>query len=304
MNNNSFSNVEFDKMMTNYCSRRKQMAFNVKKEDTKMKKSKKVLICSVTAICLVAVLTVGIFTNELTQGLFPNSTPVSFVVSAKAAETDDAKVLTNVKSYLSSADYEEKIPDINVSYHKTNGITVSVEPIWFSLSGDNIETFDFQCDNGHLSYIIPNSKEEKNNGNTSITQDDYFKQDKSLKNIPYDRENPNNLQVIWVADDTYTKEVIDYVAQYGYSQEYYHAHAYDDAELMKLVKDYSHEHLNTSEDFSKYYGGNITVTAHFEDGSTETAVLEVTVDYKNIETATTAEYIEIYGSGNYMLAYK
>lgn len=303
MCNNKFSDDDFEKMMTNYCSRKRQIAFNVKKEDTKMKKSKKVLICSVTAICLVVVLTVGIFSNELSQMLFPDSTPVGFVISVGAAETDNGKILNNVKSYLSSADYEEKIPDINVSYYKTNGIIVSAEPIWFNLSGDNIETFDFQCDNGQLSYIISDLKEDKNN-DKAITQDDYFKNGNSLKNIPYDSENQKNLQVTWVAGDTYTKEVIDYVAQFGYTQEYYYAHLYDDAELMKLVKDYSQEHLNTSDDFIKYYGGNITVTAHFKDGSTETAVIEVTVDYKKIEPTTTAEYIETYGNGNYMLAYK
>lgn len=296
-------------MLKNYCSRKSQIAFNVREEKQKMKANKNIFRISVTAVCMIVILSAGIFSNQLfgkdkSQDV---SVPSGFSITAYAAENENEPVvLSNIKTELSSEIDDNSYPDIGVDYNERYGKLISVEPITFSISGKKLESIDFSCKSGNLNYIIPELKDGKLSGDNSVSQDDYFKKGQKLENIPYKNDDPNYSFVYWYPGDRDTEELNKYLSQNGYTEEDIDKLYETDYALAKLIKDFRDGILNTSEDFTEYYGDTITVTAHYKDGTTESADIEVAISYEQTGGADslvdgTTEY---YGVGKYVLSYK
>lgn len=296
-------------MLRNYCSRKSQIALSARTEEQKMKANKRIFTISATAVCMVAILSAGIF-SSLLLGKDKSqvvSAPSGFSITAYAAENEDKPVaLSNTKTELSSEIDGNSYPDIGVDYNERYGKLISVEPITFSISGNKLDSIDFSCKSGNLNYIIPELKDKKLSEDNSISQDDYFKKGQKLENIPYKSNDPDYSFVYWYPGDRDTEELNEYLAQHGYAEEDIGKLYETDDKLAKLIKDFRDGILNTSEDFTDYYGDTITVTAHYKDGTTESADIEVAVSYEQISGTDTLDdgTTENYGVGKYVLSYK
>lgn len=266
---------DLDVMLKNYCTRKSQIAFDVKTEKVKSDKVRSRLMYALTSAFALA-LVFSIVCAQFAQT--SNSvSPKGFSISASAAERE-AVMLQSVDVELCPK--EEKGIGGDIVFE--NGY-VSIEPIWFSMSGEDIETFDYKCENGLLYYVIPELKLQMlEDSNSTITQDDYFKKGQLLKSIPYNSNDENYIFVSWFSDRLEVE-----------ASEFFNM---DIAQISdEDFRNYRTERLKTDEDFSYYFGDTITVTAHYKDGTRETAVIEVTVD-------TTIDGDKIYG--NYVLKYK
>ena len=279
--NKKILNNNIDIMLKNYCSRKAQIAFDLDLQNSNPMKTKKgffAVAVSVMAIILVfSLVLVQVINIDNTTNVNDTSVmPKGFVISASAAEREPV-MLQNVEVELCPKDEKGLFADSVC----TNG-DVAIEPIWFNMSGENVETFDYKCTNGMMYYVIPELKDKMELSNGKIKQDDYFKKGKKLTDIPYDSSNPEYVFVSWYSDKI-DKEGMEYLSKAGYRQPY----------GQELV-DYRNEHLKTEEDFNRYFGDTITITAHYKDGTSETAVIEVSLDIRE-------ESGIIYG--NYVLKY-
>ncbi|MDO4749087.1 MAG: hypothetical protein Q4A12_07940 [Eubacteriales bacterium] len=272
--NKNMNDKEFDSMMKSYCTRKRQIAIDIELEQ-KSKSKKHISVMSVIASVLVIALAFGfVMFNPANYDV--GTVPKGFSVAVSAAERDAVK-LDSVDVQLCPKEEKGLGGDIKLE----NGM-VSLEPIWFSMSGKDIETFDYKCENGLLYYVIPDLKIEMLEGNDKINQDDYFKKGKELKNIPYKSDTENYIFVSW-----FSLKLDDEAAKH---------YGKDIAEISETdMRNYRTEHLKNSDDFTYYFGDTITVTAHYKDGTQETAVIEVTVDTWDSDNTT---------YGNYVLKYR
>lgn len=274
--NKNINYNKLDTMLSNYCTRKRQVAFDVSFEHEKEGK-RHVGFLPVVASALVVALVFGfVLFNPVQTVNNTDVVPKGFSISASAAQREPV-MLENVEVELCPK--EEKGLGGDIIFE--NGC-VSLEPVWFNMNGENVETFDYKCENGLLYYVIPELKEEMHGGDSSITQDDYYQKGKELKSIPYKSDTENYIFVSWFSlklDEEASEYYNTDIAQLG------------DAQL----RNYRTEHLKTQEDFNKYFGDTIAVTAHYKDGTKETAVIEVTVDTWEDGDIT---------YGNYVLQYK
>lgn len=274
--NKKITDNDIDAMLKNYCLRKSQVAFDVELEQTaKNKKNKGLLPVFACALALIFAFGIVLFKPAKTVDIYTVE-PKGFSISASAAEREPV-VLENVEVELCPK--EEKGLGGDIAFE--NGM-VSLEPIWFNMNGEDVETFDYKCENGLLYYVIPELKEEMHNGDRGGTQDDYFQKGKELKSIPYKSDTENYIFVSWFS--------------YRLDEEASEFFGADIAQLADAqLRNYRTEHLKTNEDFSYYFGDTITVTAHYKDGTQETAVIEITVDTWDDGDIT---------YGNYVLKYK
>ncbi len=272
--NKKINDKELDSMLSNYCRRDKQLAFEADLSQEKANKKQFKLIPAV-AFVLAVIFAFGFIIINPAKSDTPN-VPKGFSVSASASEREAIK-LDSVKIELCPKDEKGFGGDIRLE----NGM-VSLEPIWFSMDGEDVETFDYKCENGEMYYVIPDLKTEMLEGNDEITQDDYFKKGKELKQIPYDSKKSNYIFVSW-----FSMKLDEEAAEY---------YGKDIAEISDTdMRSFRTEKLKNSDDFTYFFGDTITVTAHYKDGTSETAVIEVTVD--------TYESNGII-NGNYVLKYR
>lgn len=278
--NRKITDNDIDVMLKNYCTRKSQIAFDVETEKAKSSKSRSGFMYVMTSIFALALVFGLVCAQSMQTGNSVDThdvSPKGFSISASAAERE-AVMLQSVDVQLCPKDEKGLSGDIVFE----NGM-VSLEPIWFSMSGDDVQTFDYKCENGLLYYVIPELKLQMlEDSSSTITQDDYFKKGQELKSIPYNSDDPNYIFVSWFSDRMDVE-----------ASEFFNL---DIAQIPdEDFRNYRTEHLKTDEDFSYYFGDTITVTAHYKDGTRETAVIEVTVE-------TTTDGDKIYG--NYVLKYK
>lgn len=273
--NRKITDSDIDVMLRNYCARKSQIAFDVKTEKVNSGKTRSRLMYAMASVFALAL----VFSVVCAQFIQTerSMSPKGFSISASAAERESV-MLQSVDVELCPKEEKGLAGDIIFE----NGY-VSIEPIWFSMSGDDIETFDYKCENGLLYYVIPELKTQMlEDSNSTITQEDYFNKGQELKSIPYNSDDPNYIFVSWFS--------------YRLDEE---ASEYFDMDIAQIsdedFRNYRNERLKTDEDFSYYFGDTITVTAHYKDGTNETAVIEVTVD-------TTTDGDKTYG--DYVLKYK
>lgn len=269
---------EIDIMLRSYCERKGHVAFDAE-FDKKRRKTKRAGFVTVATSVFAVVLIFGLVFSQIvntSDTSTANTVPRGFSISASAAQREPV-TMSNVEVELCPKDEKGLGGDIAFE----DGM-VSIEPIWFSMSGKEVETFDYKCENGTLYYVIPDLKNEMLEGDDTITQDDYFSIGKELDNIPYNSEDPNYIFVSW----------------YSYRLEE-EASQYFNKDISQIededMRNYRKEKLKTDDDFSYYFGDTITVTAHYKDDTKETAVIEVTVDTREDSDV-------VYG--NYVLQYK
>ncbi len=275
--NKNINDNKLDTMLSNYCTRKRQIAFDVNLEQEKKSKNYASLFPVIASVLLIA-FTFGFvfFQPAKTENSF-DVTPKGFTISASAAQREPV-VLENVDVELCPKEEKGLYADIVFE----DGM-ISLEPIWFNMNGENVETFDYKCENGELYYIIPELKEQmQTEKDSSITQNDYFQKGKKLEYIPYNSEDPNYIFVSWYS--------------YRLDEE---ASAFFDTDISEIsdedFRNYRTERLKSAEDFTRYFGDTITVTAHYKDGKSETAVIEITVETREVDG-------KFYGS--YVLKYK
>lgn len=276
--NKRLNNNDIDALLRNYCKRERQMAFDVEIEREKLSARHTNYGAFAVPLAVVLIFSFAFFQIFGTDKVVEDSrkVPKGFSVSASAAEREPV-VLENVEVELCPKDEKGLYSDIVFD----NG-EVSIEPIWFNMSGDNVETFDYKCENGQLQYIIPQLKEEKLDGDSTITQDDYFKKGRQLKNIPYNSENPEYVFAGWF------NLSLDDELESHFGWRFFEETCSDE------IREYTKELLKTNDDFNNFFSDTVTITVHYKDGTQETAVIEITVD-------TWEEDGKIYG--NYVLEY-
>ncbi|MBQ6626882.1 MAG: hypothetical protein IIX27_06290 [Ruminococcus sp.] len=272
--NKKIDDTQLDSMLRNYCERDRQHAFDVNLSQKKVCKKQFKVIPAVSFVLALIFAFGFIIINPAKSDT--SNVPKGFSVSASASEREAVK-LDSVEVELCPKEEKGFGGDITLE----NGM-VSLEPIWFSMSGKDIKTFDYKCENGLLYYVIPDLKNKKLEGNDNITQDDYFKKGKELKQIPYDGEKENYIFVSWFSMK------LDEEATKHYSK--------DIAEISDTdMRSFRTEKLKNSDDFTYYFGDTVTITAYYKDGTQETAVIEISVDTWEDENIT---------YGNYVLKYK
>lgn len=275
--NKKINDIELDAMLKNYCTRKRQIALDVNIEQEKKSKNYASLLPVIASVLLIAFAFGLVFFQPAKTGNSFDLAPKGFTISASAAQREPV-VLENVEVELCPKEEKGLYADIVFE----DGM-VSLEPIWFNMNGENVETFDYKCENGELYYIIPELKEQmETEKDSSITQNDYFQKGQKLECIPYNSEDPNYIFVSWYS--------------YRLDEE---ASTFFDTDISEIsdedFRNYRTERLKSAQDFTRYFGDTITVTAHYKDGKSETAVIEITVE-------TREENGKIYG--NYVLKYK
>lgn len=275
--NKKINENQLETMLSNYCTRKRQIAFDVSFEQEKEGKRHIGFFSVVASVLVVAVVFGFVLFQPVNTENSPGKVPNGFSISVSAAQREPV-MLENVEVELCSKEEKGIFADIVFE----DGM-ISLEPICFNMNGENIETFDYKCENGLLYYIIPELKEQMQTQNDgTITQNDYFQKGKSLENIPYNSDKPSYIFVSWYS--------------YRLDEE---ASAFFDMDIAEIsdenFRTYRKEHLKTNDDFNYYFGDTITVTAHYKDGQSETAVIDVTVETREEDGKT---------YGNYVLKYK
>ena len=275
--NKKINDIELDAMLKNYCKRKRQIALDVNLEQEKKSKNYASLSPVIASVLLIAFAFGFVFFQPAKTRNSFDLAPKGFTISASAAQREPV-VLENVEVELCPKEEKGLYADIIFE----DGM-VSLEPIWFNMNGENVETFDYKCENGELYYIIPELKEQmETEKDSSITQNDYFQKGQKLECIPYNSEDPNYIFVSWYS--------------YRLDEE---ASAFFDTDISEIsdedFRNYRTERLKSAQDFTRYFGDTITVTAHYKDGKSETALIEITVETREVDG-------KIYG--NYVLKYK
>lgn len=208
-----------------------------------------------------------------------------FSITARAAELTEKK-LSGVDAFLFSQS-EESCPDIQIDLNDDTA-GVAIEPVYLDLTGKNVKSYSFECDNGTLHYIVPDLKQKMLDGDTSITQDDYFKKGSSLKNIPY---NSYSSYIDWDPLDSkgnsrYDSDFEKYLEGRGCSPAEAKEFVYPigdkepDKKLYRLRADFYKERYKTAEDLNKDFGGEIKVSVRYKNGKTESAVIAISYEYE------------------------
>ncbi len=273
--NKNIKDNDLDAMLKSYCTRKSQIAFDVELSENKSKeKRSRGLSLATSVVAIMLIFGVVFFQTIKTQNSEGTSelTPKGFSISASAAQREPV-MLENVEVEFCPKEEKGLGGDINFE----NGM-VSIEPVYFSMNGEDIETFDYKCEKGTLYYVIPELKEQMLTGDDGIKQDDYFQKGKKLMNIPYNSEDENYIFVGW-----YNVSIDEKAAEFF------------EKDITQIsdedMRNYRTDNLKTSEDFTNYFGDTITVTAHYKDGTKETAVIEVAVEIRESGDMIFGDYV-------------
>lgn len=289
---------ELDAMLRSYCQRRGQVSFHFETEESSMNKRTKGFLIPTAAVCLAAAVGAGIFhwTSYHT-----GANPEGFIVKAYAAEAsaDEAQVthtpttISNIKTHVTSEAEQYSFPDI--SFSKTDsGVWAGSEGIWFTASGDDLKTLDISCENNSVYYFVSDLKDEQDE-NISVS----FQQGKIIDAIPYDELKNKGLFISWIPTAV-DEAFMQFIHDKGYTDEEYKALYEEDIEKMSAL---AQEFYNgyTVDDYVKAFSDVVTMTAHYKDGTSETAVIEIGVE---VHEYTQEELKEVNGDGdtNYFAA--
>lgn len=282
MSKNRISDEQLDKMLTNYCNRKPQYTFRLKKEAKAMKKRS--VIRYATACLGVALLVcAAIFVPNLTSAdkqegssaTDNNSyTPAGFFVTAYAAETDETDLSEGVK--IDGVDTVIETDNPNFDYDSRGLIqNLSFGRVGLEISGENIESFDVSTDNGRLMWVNEDIMEEYKKDNKPIPDDkiaDYYKQGQSLSGIAFDNDNPQRSMVDWVPSGEKRNEALSKATGIE------NVENPSSEEELETISAKEKELIQTSEDVTEYFGGTVSVTVHYKDGASESCKIKISFD--------------------------
>lgn len=327
MSNKKLNDEQFENMLRNYCARSRENAFDVRQKSRNHFYNRKSFKISVVTFSLALVLSLGIFASQFSNTINDNSfniansettqnvssenskEPKGFVVKAFAAEVNDKEpvIVRKEKTYDSypfditkrletvqlkedgsiftddDYDYDGELTECQI-------VSFSTQPFYFSVEGDNITSYEISCEKGELSTYIASLKRQMLGGDNSISQDDYFKKGKSLS-VEYDSEKPDYMQTLWNPGNYLDKKILEDTG-IDTSTEL----TYDEC---KRISEYKEEHLQNSDDYTEYFGDTISITVHYEDGTSEQAQIEISIDYKSYD-----DIEKGCGAGVYVTCYK
>lgn len=308
-NKKRISEDRLDEMLKNYCHREPQYIFNVRTEEKVMKR-KPTFRYAAACLCVAVLLCGGLIAlqytafntsteNNPSSGSKAHNTIPSFIVTAYAAENNefsgtelsgvDTKICPFIPTVMKEySDIEYNSQGISVSGDNpleygessatlTNICNLRLDKITLEISDENIDSFDVSTGNGYFNYLNMDAYREYHNSEGSDT-DKYFKMGTSINDIPYDNENPDNSIVYWFpSSDKLDSEIREITGLEDVSYEYY--------ENAKIVSSEKENLLKTAEDFTKYFGGTITITVHYKDGTTETGKINISFDENGFANA-------------------
>lgn len=327
MSNRKLSNEQLENMLKNYCTRTKDIAFDVKQKNRQPIYNRNGFKICIISLSLALVLSLGIFTTQLsnknddysvntenretTQNLSSESSkePKGFVVKAFAAELDDKEPVIVRKEKIYDSYSFEITRSLETVQFKEDGsiftgddfgydgelsdcqiISFSIQPFYFNVEGDNIVSYDISCEKGELNTYIDSLKTQMLEGDNSISQDDYFKKGKSLS-VEYDSENPDYVRASWYPGEYLDKKILEDTGIDASSEL-----TKDECER---VSEYKEENLKNSDDYTEYFGDIIDITVHYADGTSEQTQIEISVDYKSYDDIEKGS-----GAGAYVVCYK
>lgn len=178
------------------------------------------------------------------------------------------------------SDYTGKIYNQDV-------LQISFMPVYIKIISNNVESIDISSKDGAIAWY-QNIKETNDNDLNSSSY--LLRHDRSLNNL--NAQDLSDRYVCWYPDGTLTDEVLEHTGVDLCNTDFFSLKKDD----FTKADSYSNAVLQTSKDFTKYFGDTLTITAHYTDGTTETAEIEITIDY--------TKQSEDVGYGNYVMCYK
>lgn len=307
-NNKDISDERLEEMLKNYCRRQPERYFKFRTEEKIMKRKSTFRYAAVT-LCVLLVLFGGfaVLRHTVFSGINEKSTP-GFIVTAYAAEPENGEnqgtKLDGVSTKISQqalvnksyADRQFDLQGNQINSDETsvediqtvkNACQLGYNYIGLEVSGDNIVSYDISTDNGEFNYVDSEEmKKYKGSGNTDRSIiDKYFHKGQTISDIPVDKNNPHKSIVSWYPSaDKLFNEINSETGLAGDVDSYYVQY-----DVMSKFSPEIDKRLNTAEDYTKYFGTDISITVHYNDGTSETGKINVTLDENGFASASVSK---------------
>ncbi len=308
------SDDNLEEMLKNYCSRKPDRVFELRKDNKTMKRNT-IFKVATAGVCAAAVLTVGLFSNHIPFSMGDDTASAiqqlenSLTINACAVEAGNMDVdfttfaengLGGVKTGTTTLyflDDEEKTmlegeqlnEYLSAGQAQYNGYDVLTKEdmgietyvVAINISGNNIESYSIESQKGDL-FFYDRSKEdvyfsietaEAPDEDTtclwSCEYDLYLDKERitKLENIPYDAVNKDNVLLEW--SPSWIDFFNDLCELTGEGV------TYENCDLRIAA---ANELLQTAEDYTKYFGDTLTLTVNYEDGTSVTREVVITLD--------------------------
>lgn len=279
---------KIEEMLVTYGKRTAPYTFRVKAEAQKQRPSISFRAVIATACALMLLLTgVTVFKvardTEVSQG---DAQDRGFVISVQATSGNEVELGEEavcldlekplVKKSVGISDFH-KDGSPSSEFNPASGedviykelTTISIESLGLKISGEDIESYDVSSAQGELIWVDFKAREiYKETG----AQTDYFHRGSEFENLePFDEEDPYTYVVSWYPGELLNKDIFE-------------ATGVDPTEKnltldkMSKISEATDELLQSGEDFTKYFGDVLTVTIHYNDKTTETVEIKITLD--------------------------
>lgn len=255
--------IGLNSLLSEYMSREPSYTFRVKREEEKVEKRNfrplKIITC-VSFVLIVALVGVGVFSKLPPK----NPTDLGFMITAYAADetSDNGKVLGYEVTGLNQCGPLVTIEDEALHYDR----------LTLSITGEDVVSYDVKTAHGELNVFDRKNRITPENALGAEVYS-YFAKVSELVNLPPAPVNdPGETQLYWYPD---TDRIMDDIDENGdvFVQQ------------KKLLKN--------AEDFNRYFSDTVTVNVTYEDGSEESADIEITFDDKGYVSAVIKNNIEV-----------
>lgn len=313
-NNKEISEERLEEMLKNYCRRQPKHYFKYKadKAEEKTMKRKPSFKYAAVTLCILLMLFSGFAALQYTvfSGINQNDPP-GFFITAYAAEPENGENqgtrLDGVSTKISQQalvikscadrqfDSQENQTDSNTNSAGDGENTQTVKNacqlgfnyISLEVSGDNITSYDISTDNGEFNFVDTDEMEKyKGSGNTDRSIiDKYFHKGQTISGIPVDKNNPYKSVVTWYPSaDKLFKEISNETGLPGDIDSYYISY-----DIMNKFSPEIDNRLHTAEDYTKYFGTDISITVHYNDGTSELGKIHITLDENGFASASVSK---------------
>ncbi len=298
-NSGSVNNDRLDEMLENYYGRDINESFAVRLEEKTMTK-RNIYRYALAGLCVAVLLSAGLFAGNIFGGTSDKAIPVGFSITAKAADipASQPKKIDSVAKAVCEKNYgacgvlktdsearfgEDGILIDDADEYGTNFpeegeriTTVAQKTLYFrgmniNVSGDNISSIDLSCQDGKFTVVDMEAMAKYKNSGNDGDIDKYFKSSKEIKGIQYKEGGDNAIDISWLpSDDRFNAEIMKTEGL----EEIDYTHMDD---VLK-VSEATDKLLQSAEDYNSYFGDALTITVHYNDGTSESANIEVSYD--------------------------